>query len=142
VVEIQKNRELVRWYIENGLNKNDINNTLSVFADDCYDYSAPPGIPQGKEGVRMLFSMFFTGFPGIKVQVADVLAENDLITFRGIFRGKHTGNFMGLPATGKDIEVNVLEVIRIENGKFKEHWGGIDTFGLMQQLGVIPPMGG
>ena len=138
---IQKNKELVRWYIENGLNKNDIDNTLSVFADGCYDPSAPPGIPQGKEGVRMLFSMFFAGFPGISVEIEDVLSEDNLITFRGTFRGKHTATFMGFPATRKDIEVHVLEILRVEDGKFIEHWGGIDTFSLMQQLGIIPPLG-
>ncbi len=139
--ETQKNIELIHWYIENGVNKNNLDNILSIFADDGFDHSAPPGMPQGKEGVRMLFSMFFTGFPGIQAQIEDVLAENDLVVFRATVRGKHTAEFMGIPATGRDIEVRVLDAIRIENGKIKERWGGFDTFSLLQQLGILPPFG-
>jgi steroid delta-isomerase-like uncharacterized protein len=142
VSETQKNRELIKWYIENGVNKNNLDNILSLFADDGFDHSAPPGMPQGKEGVRMLFSMFFTGFPGIQAQIEDVLAEGDLIVFRATVRGKHTGVFMGIPPTGREIEARVIDVIRIENGKIKERWGGFDTFGMAQQLGIVPPLGG
>jgi predicted ester cyclase len=138
----QQNVELVQWYIENGVNANDLDKLLSVFREDSIDHSAPPGIPQGPAGVAMLFGMFFEGFPGIWAEVEDVLAEGDLIGFHSTVRGKHTGTFMGIPATGKEIEIRVLEMVRIEDGKIVEHWGGFDNFAMMQQLGVIPSMGG
>ena len=60
------------------------------------------------------------------------------VCFQGEITAKHTGDFLGIPATNKDIKVQVLEVVRIANNQIKEHWGGVDTFTMMQQLGVVP----
>ena len=57
------------------------------------------------------------------------------------FNGTHTGNFMGVPATGKQIAIEAIDILRLVDSKVVEHWGVMDTFGLMQQLGVIPAPG-
>ena len=62
--------------------------------------------------------------------------------YRGKMTATHTGQFLVLPPTDKKAVVPVMEVWRIKDNKIVDHWGGIDTFGMMQQLGVIPPMGG
>ena len=54
--------------------------------------------------------------------------------------GVHTGNFFGIPATGKRVEFSGMYMVRIENGKIVEHWGEEDGVSLLEQLGVIPKM--
>jgi predicted ester cyclase len=58
------------------------------------------------------------------------------------FAQRHSqGTFMGLPATGKSITMTGIEIFRIENGKIAELWGEANLLGLMQQLGILPPLG-
>ena len=134
----EKNKEMIRWYVANVLSKGDMETLLKVFAEDCIDYDAPPGLPAGIDGVKLWFTMFFGGFPGATARILDMVAEGEYVCFQGEITAKHTGEFLGIPPTNKDIKVQVLEIVRIANSQIKEHWGGVDTFTMMQQLGVVP----
>jgi len=98
-------------------------------------------MPAGLDGVKLWFGIFFRGFPDAKITIEDMIGERDLIWFRGQFRATQLREFMGMPPSGKQILVSVNEVVRITDGKLSEHWGGIDNFSMMQQLGTIPAMG-
>jgi len=82
-----------------------------------------------------------TGIPDLHIATDDLIAEGDQVVKRWTARGTHKGNFMGVPATGNRIEVTGIEIFRIAGGKIAEIWSNMDSLGLMQQLGVIPPMG-
>ena len=82
-----------------------------------------------------------TGIPDLHIATDDLIAEGDQVVKRWTARGTHKGDFMGIPATGNQIEVAGIEIYRIADGKIVEIWGVMDSLGLMQQLGVIPPMG-
>jgi predicted ester cyclase len=73
--------------------------------------------------------------------VEDIVAEGDKVVTRGTFSGTHKGEFMGINPTGKRISVGVIEILRIADGKMVEHWNLVDSLGMMQQLGVVPPPG-
>jgi steroid delta-isomerase-like uncharacterized protein len=81
----------------------------------------------------------FTGFPDLHLTIDDLIAEGDKVAKRWTVRGTHTGEFMGIPPTGKQITVTGTDIYRIASGKFVEAWGNLDALGLMQQLGVMPP---
>jgi predicted ester cyclase len=66
-----------------------------------------------------------------------MLADGDLVATRKTFRGTHTGEFMGIPPTGRDIELGVIDIVRYRDGRIVEHWSQVDQLGLLQQLGVI-----
>jgi predicted ester cyclase len=68
--------------------------------------------------------------------VEDIFAEGDRVVFRSIMRGTHRGAFQGIQPTGKRVNVGLLDVIRIVDAKFAEHWGGPDLFDLVKQLGA------
>lgn len=68
--------------------------------------------------------------------VEEVTAENDRVAFRSVIRGTHLGEFAGISPTGKQVVVGLLDVIRIENGRVVEQWGGPDLFDLFRQLGA------
>jgi predicted ester cyclase len=74
----------------------------------------------------------------MQVIEVELLEENGLVADRVVWTATHTGDFMGIPATGKQIKVSEMHINRFEGGKLAERWGAWDQLGMMQQLGVIP----
>ena len=66
------------------------------------------------------------------------MAEDDLVITLKAFRGTHTGELMGIPPRGREIEILVMDVVRVADGRIVEHWGLVDRLGLLHQLGAIP----
>ncbi len=81
-----------------------------------------------------MFEMFQAAFRGGKFEVDDMVAEGDKVFVRARMTGTHQGEFMGIPATGRTINVGVGDYLRLENGVAVEHWGVMDTGVMMQQL--------
>jgi len=80
---------------------------------------------------------FRAAFPDIALSVEDVIAEGDQVAFRSTMRGTHLGEFAGIAPTGRRVTVQLVDVIRIEDGAIVEQWGGPDLFDLLQQLRAI-----
>jgi predicted ester cyclase len=98
-----------------------------------------PGFPAlDLSGFKQFITMFYSAFPDLTHEIKTMVAEGDLVVRAGIFRGTHKGEFQGLPATGKRIEVAFSAVDRFKDGKLLELNGLMDAMGMMQQLGAIP----
>ena len=89
----------------------------------------------GADGAYMFFTqMFRPAFPDAKVVIHDLIAEgNKVVTYKS-YEGTNTGDFMGMPASGKAVSFDVIEILRLEDGKYVEHWALMDMPALMQQL--------
>ena len=83
-------------------------------------------------------------FDGLRMDVEDLYADGDTAVARVTIRGTHNGEFMGVPASGKEIAVPAVDIVRYADGKGVEHWGVTDTMAMMEQIGAIPeePPGG
>ena len=93
---------------------------------------------QGVEPFAQQIAAFRAGFPDLHVSIEDVLTAGDRFASRTTVTGTHTGDLMGMPATGKRISVEAVDIGRIENGQAKERWGGLNMYSMLSQLGVIP----
>jgi steroid delta-isomerase-like uncharacterized protein len=93
---------------------------------------------QGVEPFAQQIAAFRAGFPDLHVTIDDLLTDGDRFASRTTVTGTHTGDLMGMPATGKRISVEAVDIGRIENGQAKERWGGLNMFSMLSQLGVIP----
>jgi predicted ester cyclase len=89
-------------------------------------------------GDRPFFERLFAAFPDSAATLHEVIAEGDRVAYRLTQRGTHRGEFMGLPATGRQAEWDVMGTMRIVDGRIVEHHAHPDTISLMQQLGVAP----
>jgi len=98
--------------------------------------SGMPGPVVGPEAFRQLVETYRTAFPDVHLTVEDVISAGDRVVVRWISRGTHLGPMMGLPPTGRKIEVMGISIFRMAGGQVAEEWEGFDTMGLMQQLGV------
>ena len=108
-----------------------------LFDDQFIEHEDNPGFEKNKEGVRQLFHHLRTAFPDVHFRVDDMFASGDKVVTRLTFTGTNEGEFMGMPATGKSISVNGIDIVRFANGKLVEHWGLMDNMTMMDQLGVM-----
>ena len=95
-----------------------------LIAPDFVNRSAPPGAPAGPEGMLFTFNRVLRpAFPDLSVEVHDQVAEGNKVTTRKTIRGTHRGDLFGIPPTGKRIEIDVIDIVRLANGRYAEHWG-------------------
>ncbi|HEU5098806.1 MAG TPA: ester cyclase [Roseiflexaceae bacterium] len=133
----EHNTTSVRRGFEEGINQRKLAVFDELLAPNYVNHSMPAPMP-GPEGLKAVIGIFLTGFPDFQVIVEQSVAEGDYVCTRGYFTGTHTGDFQGIPATGKSIRATYIDMWRFEAGKAVENWAQLDMLGLMQQLGVIP----
>ncbi|MEE8440372.1 MAG: ester cyclase [Spirochaetia bacterium] len=101
-----------------------------------------PGLPDefthGPEGVKKWMAAYREGIEGIWDEHKDTIAEGDRVVVRFDGGGKHTGNMLGVPATGKEIRVTGIDIFRIKDGKIAELWQELDFLGMLRQMGAVP----
>jgi steroid delta-isomerase-like uncharacterized protein len=114
----------------------------NLYSPGTIDHNPAPGQGPGFQGVKQSFQLLKMGFPDWKVTWYDVLAEGDYVVAYGIGRGTHTGVLYGIPPTGKPAAAVGTNVFRFENGKVVERWETLDIFGVLTQLGLLPPTNG
>jgi predicted ester cyclase len=94
----------------------------------------PPGVPSGREGVKVYFKMMLDAFSDLKVTPIMFLSDGDKILAHTRWEGTNTGSFMGKPATKKKVSFESMDIITFADGKATEHWGVSDDAALMRQL--------
>jgi predicted ester cyclase len=100
-----------------------------------------PGLRGGIEGARQAFAYGLNAFSEFRHEIEDQYADGDMVITRVTGYGKHTGEFLGIPPTGKEVKMEGIAIHRIADGKAIEHWAQVDALGLLQQLGAIPTPG-
>ena len=103
------------------------------------EHEQTPGFEPTKDGVIRMFHMYRAAFPDLRMEAEDVLASGEKVVARVRATGTHQGEFMGMPATGRSVDVQVIDIMRFgDDGLVHEHWGLFDALAMMQQLGAIP----
>ena len=95
-------------------------------------------VAEADEALKQHIADGEAAFPHYELVTEDLFAEGDKVVLRFSWRGTHEGNFMGIPATGKKINVPGIIIYRVADNKIVEHWMHVDSMMLMQQLGVQP----
>lgn len=93
------------------------------------------------EELKHHIAFYEAAFPNYEFIAEDMIAEGDKVVVRSTFRGTHKGDLMGIAPTGKQVTMPLILIYRLADDKIVEHWMQADALGMMQQLGVIPPMG-
>ena len=124
------------------LGAGDIDAFGELIADDFVEHEDTPGLEPTKEGVLQLFRQYRASFPDMRMELDEALPSGDKVVGRVRATGTHSGEpFMGIPASGKSIDVQLVDIMRFDDdGRACEHWGVLDSLSMMQQLGAIPAM--
>lgn len=133
----EENKAIILRLTEEVWNKGDLDVVDELCSPDLVVHMAAPDMPSGSEGLKAFVSMYRGAFPDLKVTSDFEIAEGDMVANRWIARSTHSGELMGIPATGKQIESTGISVARIAGGKIAEMWNESDQLDLMQQLGVV-----
>jgi steroid delta-isomerase-like uncharacterized protein len=117
----------------------DLDGFGTLLADDFVEHEETPGLTPTKDGVLQFFRMYLAAFPDLQMEPQDVLVDGDKVVARVRAMGTHQGEFMGMAPTGKRVEVQLIDIIRLsDDGLAHEHWGVVDMLAMLQQLGVAP----
>jgi len=121
------------------LSAGDVEGFGDLLADDFVEHEVSPGLEPTKEGVKAFFRMYLAAFPDLHFEAEDVISSGDKVVARARATGTHQGEFMGLPATGRSVDVQLIDILRFGGDDLvHEHWGVFDALRMMQQLGVVP----
>jgi steroid delta-isomerase-like uncharacterized protein len=121
------------------INAGDLGEFARLMADDFVEHEETPGLAPTKDGVIAFFQMQRAAFPDMHMHVEDLLVDGDRAVARVRYTGTNHGEFMGTPATGRSVAVNLIDMFAFDaSGRVREHWGVMDQLALMQQLGLAP----
>jgi steroid delta-isomerase-like uncharacterized protein len=121
------------------INAADISGFGDLVADDFVEHEEIPGLAPTKDGVLEYFGLLLSAFPDMRMDVEDLIADGDKTVARVRATATHEGEFMGVPPTGKQVAIQLIDIMRFDgDGLVCEHWGVADMLSLMQQLGVVP----
>jgi len=137
----EDNKALARRWLDEVWNKGDLSLIDELIAPN-YVLHDPmrPGL-KGRTGIKESIATFQIAFPDIHFTIEAQIAEGEQVVTRYIVQGTHLGPLMGIPATGKQGTITGIDIYRITNEQIEEAWTNWDTLGLLQRIGVIPPMG-
>jgi steroid delta-isomerase-like uncharacterized protein len=139
---MEANKALAIRTAEEVWNKGNLDVVDEIYDADFVYHDPGAGEIRGCEGYKQFVAMYRTAYPDLQFTVEDVIAEEDKVVGRWSSGGTHQGEMMGIPATGKRVTSTGMSIFRCEGGKIVEAWSSYDALGQLQQLGVIPPMGG
>jgi steroid delta-isomerase-like uncharacterized protein len=117
----------------------DVDGFGQLVAADFVEHQGGPGLPPTKEGTLEFFRMLLRAFPDMRMEVEDLIASADKTVARVQVVATHEGEFMGVPATGSRVEMELIDIMRFDGaGRIREHWGVADMLTLLQQIGAVP----
>lgn len=139
---IEANKQIIKTLAEEVIQRGALERIAEFFSPDYVPHDpSNPARRGGVDGAREFIGMLHAGLSDIRYTVEDLIAESDRVVYRWVLQGIHTGFFMGVPPSGKTLRVTGIDIFRLANGKIVESWVSADALGMLQQLGVLPPMG-
>jgi steroid delta-isomerase-like uncharacterized protein len=104
------------------------------------DYVIHPEEARGPQGLAEMVQVYREALSGLNVTIEQQFTEGDYVATRTTIRGRHDGDLLGAPATGRDVEFGGLTISRCRDGKIEEEWELVDVTTLLRQVGVLPEL--
>jgi steroid delta-isomerase-like uncharacterized protein len=134
----ERNKVTARRYVEEWMRGGPLDLVDELVAPD-YVSNGPSGTPGGgRHELKALLATLRGGLSDLTVSAEQIVAEGDLVATRWVARGRHTGDLLGAPATGKEITTTAIVIDRYQDGKIVERWANQDDLGFLRQLGILP----
>lgn len=115
----------------------------AIFAENCVTHQLQSGaeadaVPRGPQVIKEHVASWIASFPDLRFHVEQMLSEGDRVMMQLLMEGTHRGAWLGIPPTGKKLQIRMFTVHRIVQGKIVEDWVLVESLGVLQQLGVVP----
>jgi len=118
------NKEVVRRFNIEVIEKGNEEEFQALMAPGFVNHAAPPGMPNGPQSMWNTFqNILRPALSDMRVTIHDQIAEGDKVTTRKTISGLHSGTLMGIAATGRKVSIDVIDIVRVHDGQYLEHWG-------------------
>lgn len=132
----ERNKALFGRIIEEGFSRGNLAALDDLVAPDMAEHQR--GLRPGLEGLKGTIAYLRAVYQDLTLTVEDITADGDKVWARLTACGTQRGPFMGLPPTGRRIEIDIIDICRFAGGRMVEHWGVPDRFSMLEQLGLLP----
>ena len=136
-------KHVIERFVEELWNARRLDVADEIFSEDCVSHQLRSGVsaeaaPRGPQAVKEHVSGWLTSFPDLRFNIEQMIAERDRVVSQLMMEGTQQGTWMGISPTGKRLQIRMITIHRIANGKIAEDWVLVESLGLFQQLGVLP----
>jgi predicted ester cyclase len=131
----EANIAVVRRLIEEGFGRGSVTVVDELVAPDVIEHQR--GLKPGADGTKEAIRSVHAWMSDFHFEIEDLVATDDTVWVRGRARGVNTGSVFGRPPTNRPVDIYVLDIARVENGRIVEHWGVPDQLGMLLQLGLF-----
>jgi steroid delta-isomerase-like uncharacterized protein len=132
-----ENKALARRVVEEVWNRGNVAVVDETFAADYVEHNPRPGQEAGIDGYKSGVAMMRSAFPDLRLDLQDVIAEDDRVAIRYTLHGTHQGELMGLPPSGNSVSSDGMVFARLQDGRIVERWGVQDMLTVLQQIGAL-----
>lgn len=133
----ERRLDVVRRFVDEYKNHQNWNIVDEFIAEDCKMHTPLPGLPQGREGVRLNGRMMCTAFPDVHAAREFFVTQGDIVVERAIVTATHKAALMGISASGKPVTWTELHAYRVSGNQITEIWSGADLMSVMVQIGAV-----
>ena len=137
--EIEANKKLVRTYTQTIFNEHHTDRASDFLSRKVKWHGGTLGTAEGVDNVAALVSGFIAALPDLTATEKDIVAEGDTVAVRYVVEATHQGNLLGIPATGRRVRWEAVDVYRVSNGKIVEEWAADDMLAILVALDVYTP---
>jgi steroid delta-isomerase-like uncharacterized protein len=133
-----ENKAIIRAFVDEVINQGRLERADDLVAPDFIELDPLPGQQQGREGLKQIIGVIRAAFPDIHWVMEEMVGEGELVFSRFTWSGTHRGTFLGIPATGRRVNVPGMVLDRVVAERMAESRILMNSMVMMQQLGVIP----
>jgi predicted ester cyclase len=131
----ENNKAAVLRFNKECIEQGNLNSFKELLSDEVVNHSAQPGMPNGSQSFYFFLNEILRkGFPDLKVEVLEQVAERDLVTTRKKITATHTGEVFGIAPSNKLVEIHIIDMVKLKNGQYTDHWGQSNFAEVIKQI--------
>ena len=140
---MEQAKHIIKRFVEELWNARRLDVADQIFSEDCVTHQLRSGVlaesvHRGPQAMKEHVSGWLMSFPDLRFNVEQMIAERDRVVSQLVMEGTHRDIWMGIPPTGKRLQIRMITIHRIANSKIAEDWVLVESLGFFQQLGVLP----
>jgi steroid delta-isomerase-like uncharacterized protein len=136
-------KDIIKRFVEELWNARRLDVADQIFSEDCVTHQLRSGVlaepaHRGPQEMKEHVSGWLMSFPDLRFNIEQIITERDRVVSQLVMEGTHQGTWMGILPTGKRLQIRMITIHRVENGKIAEDWVLVESLGFFEQLGVLP----
>lgn len=131
-------REFYQDYVDTIYHEGKVEELGRFYAAGIVPHPAIPGVEPGLKGMKVAIASWLQAFTSMRFTIDSFVFQNDIMAPRITISAVHSGDYMGIPATGRQVKIIAHPHYRLEHHKIAEYWDLPDMLTLLQQLGAMP----